>query len=300
MHHLCKKMNGWQWNPKNLQAPHEFTTVLSSSDWGCWQWVGFFCMKATWHAASLMKFVLSMISNLQGCCHPRGSEQQDLFASTPTGKNKQQPWAPALAGSREQHGPSKPSSKKTRTSRAEPPPHLGALNFIKAQNKFRLFPSRKSPQSCKTSCLRCQKQPQQHSLLPSGSVSLHYQTPMGLREAFLPPAPPGGLIPNLPAPTQGLISEKRFTGELVFPCHLLPCRNGVGRERFLCCWWHFHSLISSLSEDWRYFITSQGLFLLSLMDFLCSPPLPDHLIVQHPENLTRKPKASLIMWTIPK
>lgn len=60
---------------------------------------GFLCMKATWQAASLMKFVLSNISNLQGCCHPRGSEQQDLFASTPTGNNKQQPWAPAPARS---------------------------------------------------------------------------------------------------------------------------------------------------------------------------------------------------------
>lgn len=144
---------------KNLQDQRGFTMepwVLYSSGCGCWHWV-YFCMKATWHAASLMKFVLSIISSLQGCCHPRGSEQQGLFASTPTGNNKQHPWAPAPARSRKATSSLQIQQQMMRTSRAQLTPHLGAPNFIKAENKFRILSSRKSPQSCKTSCFRCQR-----------------------------------------------------------------------------------------------------------------------------------------------
>lgn len=103
----CKKKIDWQRipNPSKLKVQPGFTIgppeFCKCTDQTADTGSGFyFCMKATWHAASLMKFALSVISNLQGCCHPRGSKQQDLFASAPTGNKKQQPSAPASATSR--------------------------------------------------------------------------------------------------------------------------------------------------------------------------------------------------------
>lgn len=233
---------------KNLQAQRGFTTeppgfcTAQAVDAGS----GFyFCMKATWHAASLMKFLLSIISNLQGCCHPRGSKQQGFICINSHWKQQAAAMSPSSCRIQNSNElPPNPAAKRWEHQGQNSLPTSEHQSSLKQGTNLGSYllenphgaarPAVSGVSGARgVSPAEFPRQPQQLSLPPLWEHLPSLTNPHGAEGDIPASAPPEGLISNPPAPTQGgLSSIKRFLENWFFPA--TSSHVGVGWEEWGC------------------------------------------------------------------